>query len=216
MVVNNFVVFEGGDGSGTTTQLELVRQRFEKEARERTLPLLWTTCEPTDSVIGALIHSALRGSITLRAETLARLFAADREEHLFAENGVKDRCSRGELVISDRYALSSLVYQGIDCGDALPKLLNEAFPAPELLFFFDIEPEIALGRIENRPVREIFEYLDFQVKVRERYKALLPWYEEQGTVIITVDAAKMPNVVVEDVWKELKNLPIMIKGSGAF
>jgi dTMP kinase len=210
MVVKNFIVFEGGDGSGTTTQIELLRKRFEKE---KDPPVLWTTSEPTDGAIGRLIRSALRGGLPLRGETLARLFSADREEHLFAENGVMEHSNRGEIAVSDRYALSSIVYQGISCGctggkngENLPKLLNKDFPAPEMLFFFDIEPEIALKRMENRQVKEIFEYLDFQVKVRERYKALLPWYEKKGTLIITVDAAKTPEAVAEDVWKELKKL----------
>ncbi|MDR0375319.1 MAG: dTMP kinase [Treponema sp.] len=204
MIAKNFVVFEGGDGSGTTTQIELARRRFEKENMERRLPPLWTTSEPTDGAIGVLIRSVLRGELAVRAETLARLFSADRSEHVFAENGVIDRCSRGELVVSDRYALSSLAYQGIDCGDALPKALNEEFPAPEMLFFFDIDPEVALKRMENRRIREIFEYLDFQALVRERYKALLPWYEEKGAIIVTIDAAKAPDEVAEDVWNALK------------
>jgi dTMP kinase len=206
MVARNFVVFEGGDGSGTTTQIELLRRRFEKEKTERRLPRLWTTCEPTDGAIGVLIRSALRGELALQAGTLARLFSADRSEHVFAENGVIDRCNRGELVVSDRYALSSLAYQGVDCGEALPKTLNEEFPAPETLFFFDIEPEIALKRMENRRIREIFERLDFQAQVRERYKALLPWYEEKGTMTITVDAAKAPDAVAEDIWEALKKV----------
>ncbi|MDR2784016.1 MAG: dTMP kinase [Treponema sp.] len=209
MIARNFVVFEGGDGSGTTTQIKLLRQRFERKKPEKQLPSLWTTCEPTDGAIGALIRSALRGGLALQAGTLARLFSADRSEHVFAQNGVIDRCNRGELVVSDRYVLSSLAYQGIGCGDALPKALNEEFPAPEMLFFFDIEPEIALKRMENRRIREIFEYLDFQVKVRERYKALLPWYEEKGTITITVDAAKTPDAVAEDVWKALKNASLL-------
>ncbi|MDR0557964.1 MAG: dTMP kinase [Treponema sp.] len=209
MIARNFVVFEGGDGSGTTTQIELLRRRFEREKTNRTLPPLWTTCEPTDGAIGVLIRSALRGEIALQAGTLARLFSADRNEHVFAENGVIDRCNRGEIVVSDRYALSSLVYQGIDCGDALPKALNEAFPAPETLFFFDIEPEAALKRMETRRIREIFEYLDFQVKARERYKALLPWCEEKGTTTITIDAAKTPDAVAEDVWKALQNVSLL-------
>ncbi|MDR1220549.1 MAG: dTMP kinase [Treponema sp.] len=208
MIVRNFVVFEGGDGSGTTTQIELLERRFEREKTNRTLPRLWTTREPTDGAIGVLIRSALRGEIVLQAGTLARLFSADRSEHVFAANGVIDRCKRGELVVSDRYALSSLVYQGIDCGDALPKALNEEFPAPETLFFFDIEPEAALKRMENRRIREIFEYLDFQVKARERYKALLPWREEKGTTTITIDAAKTPDAVAEDVWKALQNVSL--------
>jgi dTMP kinase len=209
MIAKNFVVFEGGDGSGTTTQIELLRRRFEEEKTERRLPRLWTTCEPTDGAIGVLIRSALRGELALQAGTLARLFSADRSEHVFAANGVIDRCNRGELVVSDRYALSSLAYQGVDCGDALPKALNEEFPAPEMLFFFDIEPETALKRMENRRIREIFEYLDFQTLVRERYKRLLPWYKEKGTMTIIVDAAKTPDAVAMDVWKALQNVSLL-------
>jgi dTMP kinase len=209
MIARNFVVFEGGDGSGTTTQIKLLRRRFEKESPEKQRPALWTTCEPTDGAIGALIRTALRGELALGAGTLARLFSADRSEHVFAENGVIDRCSRGELVVSDRYALSSLAYQGAGCGDALPKALNEEFPAPEMLFFFDIEPETALKRIEDRRIREIFEYLDFQVKIRQRYKALLPWYEEKGTITITIDAAKTPDEVAGDVWEALQNASLL-------
>ncbi|MDR2534954.1 MAG: dTMP kinase [Treponema sp.] len=206
MRVQNFVVFEGGDGSGTTTQLNLLRNRFEADLH---LPRLYATFEPTDGPIGRLIRGALKREITLHPGTLARLFVADRNEHLYAPSGVLDRTAQGELVISDRYVLSSLVYQGITCGKALPWELNASFPFPEALFFFNIDPETACQRIEQRTVKEIYEYLDFQAQVQERYKVLLPWYEGEGVKVVMIDADKSLEEVAEAVWRELKNLPIV-------
>ena len=174
IIIPNFAVFEGGDGSGTSTQLELLRKRFpRRRSREGGNPLpqpLYATFEPTGGPIGGLIRGALRGDFSPRPETLARLFAADRNEHLYGKDGIAERCARGELAVSDRYVLSSLVYQGLDCGEALPARLNEDFPAPELLLFFDLDPETAWKRLETRPVKDSYEYLEFQTLVYRRYR----------------------------------------------
>jgi dTMP kinase len=205
-IIQNFVVFEGGDGSGTTTQLSLLEKRL---AGALPGPVFYPTFEPTGGPVGKLVRSALKKEISLLPETLARLFAADRAEHLFAPGGVLDRCRQGELVVSDRYVLSSLVYQGIECGDELPRALNAPFPLPELLFFFDVDPEIAQGRLQNRPVREIYEYPEFQRKVREKYRALLGEYEKAGVRVERIDAAKSAGDAAEDVWRALKKMPIL-------
>ncbi|MDR3115834.1 MAG: dTMP kinase [Treponema sp.] len=212
MILKNFAVFEGGDGSGTTTQLGLLRNRFASPAVSG-LPPLYATWEPTDGPIGGLLRSALKGEIPLKRETLATLFAADRNEHVYASGGIVERSTRGELVISDRYVLSSLVYQGIDCGEELVRRLNERFPLPELLFFFDIDGEQAVTRMEGRRVKEIYEYLDFQIQVRERYRALLPWYAREGVRVEIIDASQEPQAVAEEIWRALRNMPI-VKGAG--
>jgi dTMP kinase len=209
IIIQNFTVLEGGDGSGTSTQMDLIRRRFN--APGVLLPLLYTTCEPSDGPIGILIRETLGGKLSLRGETLARLFAADRHEHLYGEGGIVERTQRGELVISDRYVLSSLVYQGITCGEELPRALNAGFPLPEALLYFDIDPEIALKRLEKRPSRDIYEYLDFQRAVRERYRALLPWYADQGVRVNRIDASVSQEETAEAVWRVLENLPI-VKG----
>ncbi|MDR0562610.1 MAG: dTMP kinase [Spirochaetaceae bacterium] len=206
MRIQNFVVFEGGDGSGTTTQIDCLKKRFEADSA---LPRLYATFEPTGGPIGNLIRLALKGDITLQPETLARLFAADRNEHLYGSAGIMEHHRQGSLVVSDRYALSSLVYQGLTCGRELPRELNASFPVPELLLFFDIEPETACRRMQNRSVKEIYEYLDFQIQVRERYKSLLPWYERNGTAVAVIDGAMPQEEVTEAVWRELQNLPIL-------
>ncbi|MDR1247692.1 MAG: dTMP kinase [Treponema sp.] len=211
-VIPNFVVFEGGDGCGTSTQLDLLRRRFAaaEEGAPGGLPVLHGTSEPTRGPVGALIREALGGKLTLRPETLARLFSADREEHLFCREGVVERCGRGELVVCDRYVLSSLAYQSIACGEDLPLLLNQDFPPPELLLYFDLDPDIAVKRMEKRREREIFEYRDFQVQVRERYLGLLPRYARGGTRIVTIDASQGPEKVAEDLWSALKEMPIFV------
>jgi dTMP kinase len=158
--------------------------------------------------VGALIREALGGKRPLLPETLARLFSADRQEHLFGPGGIVERCGRGELVVCDRYVPSSLVYQGVTCGEDLPQLLNRDFPRPCLLLYFDLDPDIAAKRIEKRGEREIFEYREFQVEVRRRYQELLPRYAGGGARIITIDASQSPQKVAEDVWSALRELPI--------
>jgi dTMP kinase len=203
IILPNFAVLEGGDGTGTSTQLGLLKKRLGDG--------LYPTAEPCAGPMGGIIRSALRGEISLRPETLARLFAADRNEHLYGPGGVVERCGRGELVVSDRYVPSSLVYQGIECGDELPETLNASFPAPELLLFFDLDPEIAWKRMETRPFKDRYEYPDFQALVRRRYRNLLPRYEDAGVRVVSIDASLAPPDVAEQVWRALEKMPILGK-----
>lgn len=224
-ILDNFAVFEGLDGSGTTTQLTILEKFFHQSGSSAILPdhllvaepggdYLYSslpfckTFEPTDGIIGRIIRSGLRKEVILRPETIAHLFAVDRDEHIFGPGGVSERCHRGELVVSDRYVPSSLVYQGITCGDALPLLLNRNFPGPELLIFFDIDPETAQNRRAGRDRKEIYEYLEFQIQVRERYKALLPTYAGQGVRVEVVDASPPPEEVAREIWKVIQKMPI--------
>jgi dTMP kinase len=201
-IIPNFVVFEGPDGSGTSTQLELL-ERFFHDHQDNDVPHLYRTAEPTDSPIGSLIRQSLRGEPKLDAKTLTYLFAADRNEHLFTPNGIIERCARGELVVCDRYILSSLVYQGLTCGEELPATLNAAFPLPALLLYFDIDSELAAKRIEKRPHKDIYEVLEFQVKVRERYQALLPRFVSAGVRVESINASASVTEVMETVLQFL-------------
>ena len=207
-ILENFAVFEGIDGSGTTTQLNILENFFLSNHDRLSLPPFYKTFEPTDGSIGRLIRSGLRKDIELRAETIAMLFAADRNEHIFGAGGITEHCGRGELVVSDRYVLSSLVYQGITCGDELPAALNRSFPGPELLLFFDIDPETAQKRIAGREIKEIYEFLDFQIQVRRRYKTLLSQFSADGVRIEIIDASKPPEEVAGEVWELIQKMPI--------
>jgi dTMP kinase len=204
-IIPNFAVFEGGDGSGTTTQLSTLSDRFKSVKK----PVFFPTFEPTDGHIGKLIRTALKKETSLMPETLAFLFAADRNEHLHGPDGILARTSRGELVVSDRYVLSSLVYQGIECGDELPYSLNSRFPAPETIIFMDIEPETALVRMKDRPSREIYDYLEFQTLVREKYISSLGIYREAGVRVEVIDASKNIQEIANRVWSIICQMPIL-------
>ncbi|MDR2795197.1 MAG: dTMP kinase [Spirochaetaceae bacterium] len=215
-LLQNFVVFEGCDGSGTSTQIELLNRRFgergrgdDRDDRRQTLPPVVCTFEPTDGPVGRLLRAALRGEVRLRGETMARLFSADRAEHLYGENGVVALTKAGSLVVCDRYTLSSRVYQGIECGDELPAVLNSGFPAPELLLFFDIDPRAAFERLEKRPHKDIYERLDFQIRVRERYLGLLDSCRAGGSRVAVMDAAAPVDAVAQAVWQNISLLPVI-------
>jgi dTMP kinase len=208
--IHNFAVFEGIDGSGTTTQLRFLAERFAGSfSPESPPPPFYDTCEPTGGPVGRLIRSVLGGEIFLEPATVAGLFAADRNEHLYGKDGIAGRCGQGGLVVSDRYVLSSLVYQGITCGEELPRKLNADFPLPELLIFFDLDPEIAGRRLKARAGREIYEYLEFQIKVRERYRVLLPEYAEAGVRVEYIDASAKIEEAAEQVWMAVRKMPII-------
>jgi dTMP kinase len=154
MVLKNFIVFEGCDGAGTTTQRNILRDKLAgKEGRgvgAGVKKAVFDTFEPTDSPIGRLLREALSKKHEFCPETLTFLFSADRCEHIYGKDGILERCKRGDVTICDRYLLSTLVYQGILCGDELALRLNSDFPMPALLLFFDIDPEIAISRVEGR------------------------------------------------------------------
>jgi dTMP kinase len=193
-ILRRFVVFEGLDGAGTTTQLRLLGSALDRAG----LPH-FITCEPTSYATGRLVRQVLKGEVGARPETLARLFSADRHEHLYGPEGIVERLGRGELVVCDRYIFSSLAYQGVSCGPELPRLLNEAFPLPELVVFFDLPSAVAMGRVERRPEREIFETRPMQERVRDAYEATLGEYSGTGMRILRVDAS----ATVQDVSRAI-------------
>jgi len=203
-IISNFAVLEGGDGSGTSTQLSMLTDRMKSLKK----PAFFPTFEPTEGEIGQIIRKGLKGEISLKPETICLLFAADRNEHLHGADGILERANRGLLVVSDRYALSSLVYQGIECGDDLPQIVNSRFPAPELTVFLDIDPETAIGRMKGRGSLDIYERLDFQKKVREKYLSVLGAYRTAGAKVETIDASKSAREVAEELWSIISKMPI--------
>jgi len=86
-----------------------------------------TTAEPTDGPIGQLIRAILSGQPQVDATTIAYLFASDRNEHIYGKSGILESIDSDLVMISDRYVLSSLAYQGTTCGPSLPWHLNRFF-----------------------------------------------------------------------------------------
>jgi dTMP kinase len=210
MTLRNFIVFEGIDGTGTTTQLRILQDRYHETRGAATSTVF--TCEPTSGEIGKLIRRCLKGELSYNPDTLARLFAADRCEHLHGAGGIVELCESGNAVFTDRYLFSSLAYQGETGDPGLPELLNRDFPYPAFLFFFDIDPEISMARVESRAGNlEIFEKREFQKKVRARYLDVIARAERECPEmrVIRVDATEPIEEISRKIWDIAQNLPIL-------
>ncbi len=202
MVLKKFIVLEGIDGAGTSTQIKrLVQTNPDKYI---------ATAEHTSGSTGKFLRQMLAGDFKVDERTNAYLFAADRCEHIFGKGGVKELCESGKTVVSDRYFFSSLAYQSVSCGLELPQLLNSPFPLPEYLFFFDINPEISLARVNARnESKEIYENLEAQKKIAALYEKVISMYEQNPALreemkIIRLDASKTIEEISGIILKILK------------
>ena len=200
MILKNFIVFEGIDGAGTSTQI--------KKLIERDTTRFVPTAEPTSNETGKFLRRMLGGEFTVDEKTNAYLFAADRCEHIFGKGGVQELCESGKIVVSDRYFFSSMAYQSVSCGEELPKLLNSPFPLPEYIFYFVINPEISLGRVNARGEhKEIYETIEKQKKIAAQYEKVISEYEknaaETGMKIIRINAADTIENISEIIWENI-------------
>ncbi len=167
-VLEHFIVFEGLDGAGTTTQMQLLAEACD----QRSIPC-HATFEPTDKPIGRIVRSALRKEIVITPLALAMLYAADREDHLHNPvYGLVGDLQAGKLVISDRYLYSSLAYQSVETDFETIERLNQ-FPSPEYIFFIDTPVDECLRRIKGRGnAEELFERHEFLEKVKQNYERI--------------------------------------------
>lgn len=201
MILNKFIVFEGIDGAGTSTQIKLLAKKN---------PVLFeATCEPTKNETGKFLRRMLSGEFHVDEKTNAFLFAADRCEHIYGKNGIIDTINQGKIVLSDRYLFSSLAYQSISVEEILPKLLNSTFPLPQILFYFKIDPEISLARVNARDgKKEIYEKINLQKKIAQMYDKIISEYEQtqKEMKIVTIDAALPIKKIEEQIYSYVKNL----------
>ena len=197
MILKNFIVFEGIDGAGTSTQIKKICEKNPQK--------FFQTAEPTSLETGKFLRRMLGGEFSVDEKTNSFLFAADRAEHLYGKNGIIEQINNGKTVISDRYLFSSLAYQSISCGEELPKLLNSTFPLPEILFFFEIDPEISLKRVDSRnEKKEIYEKIETQKKIALEYEKIISDYENNPSCtmkIIRIDATKSIEEISETISK---------------
>ncbi len=195
-----FIVFEGIDGAGTTTQMERLVSWLRRRGE-----LAEPTAEPTTGPIGTLIRQILGGRLVSKPSgaeaqgvdraTIALLFAADRIDHL--QNEIEPHLAAGRHVVCDRYVLSSMAYQGVDVDLKFVRSINIKAPAPDLTIFIKVSPEVAMQRIAtSRPDRDLFETLPFQRKVAQGYEACAEAYKE-GPVVILDGEASMDRVTTE-------------------
>jgi len=164
-----FIVLEGIDGSGTTLQTRALADRLRERGRE-----VLETREPTGGAIGALIRERLSvRAAALDPAALALLFAADRIDHVARE--VAPAIAAGNVVISDRYLLSSLAYQSLDCDPSWIREINGRAVRPDLTLVLEVPVEVAFDRVQRRmaegaAVEERFDALTLQRRIADHYR----------------------------------------------
>ena len=193
-----FVTFEGADGSGKSTQAELLRAALAAEGRDVVL-----TREPGGTELGEHIRTfVLRGpDMAPWAETA--LFAAARAEHV--EEVIRPALARGSDVVCDRYLDSSLAYQGVARGLGVEAVLqlNLAVTGgllPDVTFVLLLDPGVATGRHVD-PDRLEREGTELQAKVDAAYRELAQRFPER---IVTIDATGSPEEIAREVRERLR------------
>ncbi|HEX2660538.1 MAG TPA: dTMP kinase [Polyangia bacterium] len=180
-----FIVLEGIDGSGTTTQLDRLTAYLQSRGRQAV-----ATREPSTGPIGRLLREILLGKhlnpdgSKLDGRAMALLFAADRRDHLTRE--IEPALAAGIDVVSDRYLLSSLAYQAVEADRAWVAHLAEGVRAPDLTFLLDVDVRTAAGRRQqaNRVV-ERYDADQTLLAVAANYRQLAA----NRSDVVTVDAS---------------------------
>ncbi len=204
-----FIVFEGIDGAGKTTQIKLLSRALATQGIDS-----YITAEPTDMPSGKLIREALAGKISKTTAEMADMFVRDREIHnKDAEKGIEAKLSEGFTVISDRYYYSSLAYQGSELGFKTVAALNLDNPSirtPDICIFLDLSPEKSLERIGKRAdtPTEIYENYDYLEKTRRMFFDVFDRLRARGEKIEIIDASGSAAEIAEKIFEKV--LPIFL------
>ena len=189
-----FTVFEGLDGSGTTTQANLLF-RYLKKQGER----VYLTGEPTRSLIGGLIEGQISGDWQSSPECLQLLFTADRAHHL--EKEIIPLLKKGITVICTRYIFSTLAYGNSEIRDEKWLMeINKKFIWSNITFLLKVSPKICIQRIKKeRFHKELFEKEDKLKKVFKNYLKLAKKFKN----IYIIDGEKPAKEVFEEIKSKL-------------
>ncbi len=177
MAVNagRLIAFEGIDGCGKSTQVERLARALRADGRD-----VVVTAEPTQGSWGRRIREMARSGTPVDAEEELRWFFADRRDHV--AQVVAPALAAGQLVLTDRYYLSTVAYQGAR-GLDWRKILADSeaeFPAPDLVLLLEIDAAAGLARVRARghAMESVFEDADRLARVAEIFAALaLPCIE---------------------------------------
>ncbi|RJO72491.1 MAG: dTMP kinase [Myxococcales bacterium] len=200
-----FVVIEGIDGAGTTTQAQLLVERLNREGRSAVF-----TGEPTDGPVGSLIRQMLHRRVVrplagerfaaIDPATLALLFSADRLDH--NAQLIAPAVEAGRVVVCDRYDYSTLAYQGVHVDLDWIIDANRLARRPDLAIYLRVDPRAALARLGGRADLSIFEKADFLEKVTAIYDRLFA----AETNAVTLDGSKPVDKIAAEIWRVVSGI----------
>lgn len=199
-ILKGFIVIEGLDGAGTTTQLNNITDFLTRKRIKHI-----KTFEPTDSATGKFLRRVLSGDIPLEQDTIAYLFAADRNEHIHGKReGIISLLKKNEYVICDRYLFSSIAYQSIGADQRFVTALNSRFPLPEFLIFVDVPVEECQKRLNKRNThKDIYDDIEYQKQVLLYYRESIEYFKDSSMKVIHVDGTKSPETITEEIKSKI-------------
>lgn len=195
-----FVVFEGLDGAGTTTQLNILSDWL----KNINIPCE-TTKEPTNGPIGAIIRQVIDKRTEMDATALALAFASDRLDHLKnPANGIEHSLDEGAWVLCDRYLFSSLAYQtaaGIDTDWLID--INKHARTPDVTIFIDTDPGVCVDRINRRSTHDELYHDENHLRQTLRvYRRIVASQKLTGK-LIAIDGNQKPDTVFDQIRSSL-------------
>ncbi|MCD6195140.1 dTMP kinase [bacterium] len=201
-----FIVFEGIEGCGKTTQIQLLKQYLSKKG----LKVLFTK-EPGDTPLGKRLRKILLHQKQLQIYTITELMlsAADRAQHI--TEIILPALKSNKLVISDRYTISTWCYQGYAGGiktETIEKINSIATLGiePDIVFILDIDPKEGFRRKKDKKDRFESRNMHFHQKVRKGY---LVWAKKNPKKAVVLNGHQSPVKIHQLVLKELKKRSII-------
>ena len=193
-----FIVFEGIDGAGKTTQINLLANYLREQGRA-----VYCTAEPTETVSGGLLRDALSGASRRTICEMAAMFVFDRINHnVNPVNGIQKMLGDGFDVICDRYYYSSLAYQGSGTDPEWVGNMNLNCPEimrPDICIFLDLTPEQSMARINRgRATQEIYENEEKLTQVRNQFYRVFEDLKDRENIQI-VDAYRSVEEIHADI-----------------
>ncbi len=199
-----FIVFEGIDGAGKTTQINLLANYLRQQGRA-----VYCTAEPTESVSGGLLRDALSGATRRTICEMAAMFVFDRINHnVNPVNGIQKMLAEGFDVICDRYYYSSLAYQGSGTDPEWVGNMNLNCPEimrPDVCIFLDLTPEQSMARINrNRATQEIYENEEKLTQVRNQFYRVFEDLKDRDNIQV-VNAYRPVEEIHQDIVALVKD-----------
>jgi dTMP kinase len=199
----NFIVFEGIDGSGKSTQIKLLKEYFEKKGKNNAV---FTFEHTRNTEWSNKIEDVMHGvSKKIPMMDLQIMYILDRKEHI--KNLIKPELDKGNIVFCDRYVLSTLAYGSLDKNISWKALWNmhdeiigEDLIMPSKMIFFDVDPKLSVSRInKNRLEKTYFEDLEKLSTIRNAYLLIGKSFKE----FQVIDGNGMPEEVLDKLKEQI-------------
>ncbi|MDR2712184.1 MAG: dTMP kinase [Clostridiales bacterium] len=201
-----FIVFEGLDGCGKSTQLEYLRERLSDRCkRAGNQRKVFATREPSDSIAGLICRGISKKTIFVQPETECLLFAADRYEHIVTE--ILPQIKAGNHVLCDRFFLSSFAYQSsyIDIKRVLEyNLAAMNLIKPDITIFINLSPEeCAMRRTLERPTEEKYETVKQAEIILKQYAKAIEFLKDKMNKVLSINGSGKQTAVFNELWDAL-------------